>query len=352
MYYNMNDPVSISVILITFGRAAMLKACLKSLAAAKTPEVVEVIAALNGPDPETSGLLRACAAGYEFLKVLELPRMCRGEARNAAFRAARGAWLCFLDDDTEVPPDYFANLAGEIRAGGADVVGGGQTIDLKTAPVFEKAVYFTLSSFWGAGPFRVRFRPFKGARAAGPEEFILANLALRRAALENNSLAFEGHLTSAEENLLLNKLARLGSAMRLNEGLNLLHKRRPNYISFARQLFHSGMGRAQMTFLYPAGFSFFITLPVLGLPIFAAGLFLAPTLFKIAAYGYLAACAVFALKIAAASGIGTACVSFSLFPVVHVSYAAGWWRGAFGMISDRLGGSKDFSRCVCGRPRP
>ena len=345
----MKEPVSISVILITFRRTGMLEACLESLAAAKTPEVAEVIAALNGRDPETSGVLRACAARYDFLKVIELPRMCRGEARNAAFKTARGAWLCFLDDDTEVPLDYFSNLVREISAGGADVLGGGQTIDLKTAPVFEKAVYFTLSSFWGAGPFRVRFRPFEGSRPAGPEEFILANLALRRAALENNSLAFEGHLTSAEENLLLNKLARLGSAMRLSEGLNLLHKRRPNYVSFARQLFHSGLGRAQMTFLYPAGLSFFITLPVLGLPAFAAGLFFAPALFKIAACGYLAACAVFALKSAAVSGIGAACVSFSLFPVVHVSYAAGWWRGAFGMITDRLGGSKDFSRCVCGR---
>jgi hypothetical protein len=347
----MNEPVSISVILITFGRGVMLKACLESLAAAKTPEMTEVIVALNGRDPETSGLLRACAARYDFLKVIELPRMCRGEARNAALKASGGAWLCFLDDDTEVPLDYFSNLVREINAGGADVLGGGQTIDLKTAPVFEKAVYFTLSSFWGAGPFRVRFRPFEGARAAGPEEFILANLALRRTALENNSLAFEGHLTSAEENLLLNKLARLGSAMRLSERLNLLHKRRPNYISFARQLFHSGMGRAQMTFLYPAGLSLFITLPVLGLPVSAAGLFLAPALFRAAACGYLAVCAVFALRTAAVSGIKAACVSFSLFPVVHISYAAGWWRGAFGMLTDSLGGSRDFSRCVCGRER-
>ena len=345
----MNEPVSISVILITYGRAAMLKACLESLAAAKIPEVAEVIAALNGPDPETAGLLRDRAAGCAFLKVLELPRMCRGEARNAAFKAAVGSWLCFLDDDTEVPPDYFSNLVREINTGGADVLGGGQTIDLKTAPVFEKAVYFTLSSFWGAGPFRVRFRPFEGARAAGPEEFILANLALRRAVLENNSLAFEGHLTSAEENLLLNKLARLGAAMRLSEGLNLLHKRRPDHISFARQLFHSGMGRAQMTFLYPAGAGFFMLLPVLGLPVFAAGLFLAPALSAAAACGYLAVCAVFALKNAAVSGIKAACVSFSLFPVVHISYAAGWWRGAFGMLADRLRGSKAFSRCVCGR---
>ena len=138
--------------------------------------------------------------------------------------------------------------------------------------------------------------------------------------------------------------------MRLSEGLNLLHKG-GRIISFARQLFHSGMGRAQITFLHPAGLNFFITLPVLGLPASVAGLFLAPALFKVAAYGYLAACAFFALKTAAVSGIRAACVSFSLFPVVHISYAAGWWRGAFGMLTDRLRGSKHLSRCVCGRER-
>ena len=322
----------------------MLRVCLKSLSAAKIPEVVEVIAALNGKgDAETAELLRAAAGEYDFLKVLELPRTCRGEARNAALKASRGSWLCFLDDDTEVPPDYFANLAAEIALGGADVLGGGQTMDEGSVPAFEKAVYFTLSSVLGAGPYRVRFKPFEGRRAAGPEEFVLCNLALRRSALERNSLSFEGHLTSAEENLLLNKLAGLGSAMRLSGGLNLFHRRRSGYGALARQTFRSGMGRVQITSLYPAGFSFFTAFPGLGLAAFVAGLVFFPL------YMSAAACAFSVPAAARASGLRTACVVLSLFPVIHFSYAAGCWWGIFGMVRDRFSGAKDHSRCVCGK---
>lgn len=347
----MTEPVSISVILITFRRPAMLKACLESLAAARSPELTEVIAALNGRgDGETAACLRAAAGKYDFLRVLELPRSCRGEARNAAVKTARGSWLCFLDDDTEVPPAYFTNLAREIRLGGADVLGGGQALEAETAPVFEQAVGFALSSFWGAGPYRVRFRPFEGSRAAGPEEFILCNLALRRAALEKNSLSFEGHLTSAEENLLLNKLAGRGSAMRMSGGLNLFHRRRAGYAAFAGQIFRSGMGRAQMTSLYPGGFTFFTALPALGLGAFACGSFLAPGWLGAAAGAYLAACAFFALREARAAGLRTAWVCFSLFPVVHFSYAAGWWWGMLETVRDRfLGRQAPRSRCVCGK---
>ena len=340
-------PVAISVILITFRRPAMLKACLASLAAAKIPEVAELIVAVNGPDGGSAVFLRAEAARRGFLKVLELPGMCRGEARNAAIKLAAGSWLCFLDDDTEVPPDYFSNLLAEISLGGADVLGGGQAIDIGSSSVFEVAVFAALSSFWGAGPFRVRFRPFEGARAAGPEEFILCNLAVRRAALENGSEAFEGHLTSGEENLFLNKLARQGRRMRLSGGLNLIHKRRSGYGSLARQIFRSGMGRAQITFIDAAGFSLFAALPVAALPVFAAGFFLAPGLFKAGACAYLAVCAVSALAAAGSCGIRAACVAFSLFPVLHLSYAAGWWWGGAGILRDGFSGIKYPSRCVC-----
>lgn len=347
----MDKPVSISVILITFRRPGLLRACLESLAAARTPEVIEVIVALNGRgDTETAVYLREAAGRYDFLKVLEIPRTCRGEARNAALKTARGSWLCFLDDDTEVPPAYFANFVRETGLGAADVLGGGQTMRAEASTVFEKAVYFTLASLWGAGPYRVRFRPFEGRRAAGPEEFILCNLSIKREALEKNSLAFEGHLTSAEENLLLNKLAGLGAVMRMSGELNLFHRRRPDCASFARQTFMSGIGRAQMTFLYPRGFTLFTALPGLGLASFAAGCFFAPELLGAAVCAYLAVCAVFALRAAGDYGPGAAGVSFFLFPVIHFSYAAGWWCGLLEPARDLLCGVKGRrSRCVCGK---
>ena len=100
----------LSVIIITRGRPGMLHACLESVFyGGFTPEVV---AGINGEDPASAAVL----ASFGRVKTVVLPRMCRGEARNALAAMARGRRLCFLDDDTVVPPGYFEKLAGHHRS--------------------------------------------------------------------------------------------------------------------------------------------------------------------------------------------------------------------------------------------
>ncbi|OGS06289.1 MAG: hypothetical protein A2270_07620 [Elusimicrobia bacterium RIFOXYA12_FULL_51_18] len=346
MKNNFNFPVS--VIIITFRRQSALNACLSSLwAAAARARPLEIITAVNGRDDETAVFLRGIEKKYTLLKVLELPRMCRGEARNAALKASSGGWICFLDDDTEVPPDYFSNLASEIRKGGADVLGGGQAIDPVKASVFERAACFALSSFWGAGPFRVRFRSFYGRRPAGPNEFILCNLAFRREVLGKELSPFKGHLTSAEENLLLNELAAAGIPMRLTGGLNLIHRRRWDLASFSGQIFRSGMGRAQITFLYPDGFTFFTILPALGAFLSICALLFSPGFFKAGIFLYFAGSALSAIPALRDGGAKTASICFTLFFATHFSYAAGWCWGILGLLKDLLRRGEHLSRCVC-----
>ncbi len=135
--------------------------------------------------------------------------------------------------------------------------------------------------------------------------------------------------------------------MRLSGGLNLVHKRRPGYVSFARQIFGSGMGRAQMCVLYPAGFSLFTALPGLALAAAAAGLFWSPLPTGAAALAYLAACAFFSVTAAGQAPLA-APVALTLFPVVHLAYAAGWWTGLLGAAADKALGTK-ARRCVCGK---
>jgi len=349
MKNDFNFPVS--VIIITFRRQRALNTCLSSLwtAAART-RPLEIITAVNGRDEGTSVFLRDIEKKEPLLKVLELPRMCRGEARNAALKASAGGWICFLDDDTEVPPDYFSNLASEIKKGGADVLGGGQAIDPEKASVFERAAYFALSSFWGAGPFRVRFRPFGGRRQAGPEEFILCNLAFRREVLGKELSPFKGHLTSAEENLLLNELSAAGIPMRLTGGLNLIHRRRWDLASFSGQIFRSGMGRAQITFLYPDGFTFFTILPALGALISVCALFFSPGFLKAGILLYFAGSAASAMPALRDGGAKTGFVCFALFFATHFSYAAGWCWGGLGLLKDFFRRGERLSRCVCETP--
>lgn len=328
-----------SVIMITRGRPALLRACLKSVIAGGGPP--EIIAGVNGEDPESLAVIKSFK---DTVRAVNLRRMCRGEARNALVSAARGRWLCFLDDDTVVPEGYFTRLAALIEKNpDCSVFGGGQEL-YAGAGYFEAAVYALLSSRWGGGPFTERFSPVRGTRPAGPEKFILCNLIVDRKFLTEHALSFEGHLTSAEENLLMNRMAAAGAGMILSGDLNLVHRRRSGLPDFLAQVFSSGRGRAQITLLSRDGFSAFTLLPPAALFLggFSAAVF--PSGFVPLAAAYGAACAA-----AAFSGPGWKIKAslIPLFPALHSAYAAGWLYGAVEFMAEKVFRRRKPLRCRC-----
>ena len=331
----------VSVIIITRNRAELLRACLESvISGGRLP--LEILAGVNGGDPASLRLLEEFG---EPVKAVALPGLCRGEARAALAARARGRWLCFLDDDTVLPPGYFGRLGELIAANpGVSVFGGGQGLH-PGAGYFEQAVYSLLSSPWGGGPFTERFSPVAATGPAEPEKFILCNLTLDAEFLKDRGLSFEGHLTSAEENLLLARMARAGARMVLSGGLNLIHRRRSALGGFLAQVFSSGRGRAQITALCPGALSAFTLLPP------AAGLagawlaFAEPSLLALFLGGYLAASLAAALLCGAGPGVKPAV--FALFPALHAAYAAGWYCGAFEVSLEKVLGRARPLRCRC-----
>lgn len=332
----------ITVILITRRRPGLLKACLESLMAAGP--VDEILAGIDGEDPETAGLLEEYRAARG-LRSVQLSRACRGEARGALVSMARGRWLCFIDDDTELPPGYFLRLRELIAANpGTAVFGGGQRAH-PGAGYFERAVYALLASPWGGGPFTSRFSPAEGTAPAGPEKFILCNLTLDGAFLRERGLRFEGHLTSAEENLLLNRMAASGAGMLLSGELNLVHRRRSSPAAFMGQVFGSGRGRGQITALSPRGFSAFTLLPAAALCGACAAAMAAPRLFWLAAAVYSAVSAVSAVFSEAPARARAAV--FALYPALHGAYALGWLAGLAEGLFEKILGRHRPRRCRC-----
>jgi len=332
----------ISVIIITRGRPALLEACLESLR--RAGPAGEILVGIDGEDPASAALLERYAAWPE-LKPVQLRRACRGEARGLLAARAAGRWLCFLDDDTEVPPGYLDRLAALIGANpGVSVFGGGQAPH-REAGYFETAVYALLSGPWGGGPFTSRFSPARGTAAAGPEKFILCNLALDNAFLRAHALSFEGHLSSAEENLLLNRMAAAGARMALSGDLNLVHRRRASPAAFLRQVFCSGRGRGQITALSPRGFSAFTLLPPAALAGAVPAAAYAPGLLAAAAGIYLTVSLLAAALSAAPLAVRPALVP--LYPALHGCYAAGWAAGFIEGLVEKASGSLRPRRCRC-----
>ncbi|HNW43242.1 MAG TPA: glycosyltransferase [Elusimicrobiales bacterium] len=341
---------SFSAVVITRHRPGLLRACLEGLVRALAGTGGELVVAINGPDGASLALAREMAQGRDFIRVLQLAGLCRGEARNAAMAAAGGEWFCFFDDDTVAAPDHFRNLKDLAAAfPEASAFGGGQEIDRASAGVVERAIFRVTGSPFGAGPFVARFRPAAGeaVRVAG-ESLILCNLAVRRDFLEKHGLSFEGHFTSAEENLLLNKMEALGAVMVLSPGLNLIHRRRTSLGGFFAQNFRSGMGRAQITFYHRAGFSAFTALPPAALLCAAGAFAIFPRLGGAACLAYLLPLLFFSVRAGAQERCFRVCAAAAAaLAGLHLSYALGWFCGAAGVAADRLRGRVMPSRCVC-----
>nr|WP_269779062.1 glycosyltransferase family 2 protein [Propioniciclava soli] len=91
------DPWSVSVVIPTRGRPELALAAVRS-ALGQTRSPWEVLLVVDGPDPVTEEGVRD--VDDPRFRLLVLPEnVGAGGARNAGVRAAKGAWIAFLDDD-------------------------------------------------------------------------------------------------------------------------------------------------------------------------------------------------------------------------------------------------------------
>lgn len=123
-------PVRITAAVCTRGRPEGLLALLRTLDAACRPDGIAFAAVVAENEPAPTDLAgRVAAAGFGFpVAMAHEPRPGIPQARNRSVAMALAAgtdWLLFLDDDEEVPPEYFTGLAAAMAAHpGADVILG------------------------------------------------------------------------------------------------------------------------------------------------------------------------------------------------------------------------------------
>lgn len=102
----------VSVVLPTFHRPVLLERCLRALLTQTLPDSrFEILVVDDGHDELTREQVKAIAATAPTVQLRYLrPARGRGPAvaRNAGWRAARGRWIAFTDDDTRPEPDWLA----------------------------------------------------------------------------------------------------------------------------------------------------------------------------------------------------------------------------------------------------
>lgn len=148
--------MTISVLVPAFNEAVglprTLAAIQASAAAFRTRGwTLELIVCDNNSTDGTAAVARAAGATVVFEPINQIAR-----ARNTAARAATGAWLVFVDADSEPSPALLAAVA-EVIAGGT-VAAGGATVAMDDPRPWVRASVASWNAIsrvmrWGAGAF-------------------------------------------------------------------------------------------------------------------------------------------------------------------------------------------------------
>jgi glycosyltransferase involved in cell wall biosynthesis len=193
--------------------------------------------------------------------------------RNMAAREATGDILYFLDDDSQVVTDALKRLAVSFEKQDVAVVGG-PSLTPPSDSVFQRSIAWALSSGFGGGAVRNRYRSVGALRDTDDRELILCNMAFRREVY----LKFRGldeRLYPNEENELIDRLLQSGLRLLHDPGMPVRRSQRPTLKAYIRQIKNYGKGRAEQTLisrkvsfkaLIPALFAIYLlSLPVVRL---------------------------------------------------------------------------------------
>lgn len=138
----------ISVVLPTLGRYELLRPLLAQLADQTIRPVEILVVDQNDPDRRDLDLYREAEAWG----VRPIFQDVRGQwiSRNAAVQQSLGDWIAFIDDDSEIEPDFLeAHLEGLARYH-ADL-STGASLAVVGAPVPDNYRFFRVADQWDSG---------------------------------------------------------------------------------------------------------------------------------------------------------------------------------------------------------
>jgi glycosyltransferase involved in cell wall biosynthesis len=141
------DP-SVTVVLPTLGRYELLRPVLDQLRVQTVPPLEVLVVDQNDPDQRQMDLY----GEYADIRLRPILQDVRGQwiARNAAVLESRGDWLAFIDDDSEVGPDFIETHLEGLHRYDADL-STGASLAVIGAPVPDNYAFFRVADQWDSG---------------------------------------------------------------------------------------------------------------------------------------------------------------------------------------------------------
>lgn len=276
--------------------------------------------------------LRRLSADTAQFEILIAEGSSPSRQRNAAVHEARGEILFFLDDDSHVAADCL-DICTSIMSEESVATVGGPSLTPKADSMLQQLFGLALSSLFGAGGMRNRYRRVGHVRETTDKELILCNLAMKREIFLVAG-GLDERLYPNEENELLDRIQASGKKLVHAPAMAIQRSQRSSLRQFTRQMFAYGRGRAQQTLIAGSGptigFVPLLFLIYLGLLPFAAATPLA--FIPLWAYAVLDVC--FTTAAIVSSGLIAGILLLILFPLMHISNGYGL---LFGLICGKKG---------------
>lgn len=265
--------------------------------------------------------------GYPY-EILITEGTAPSRQRNQAAQQCHGDILYFLDDDSRVVTDCLAQCAGAL-ADPSVAVAGGPSLTPADDTRLQHLFGFALSSPFGAGAVRNRYRSTGTLRETTDRELILCNLAIRRDVF----LAAGGldeRLYPNEENELLDRIRAAGHRLLHIPSLRVMRSQRSTLAAFVRQMFAYGRGRGQQTLIAGPG-SMTSFMPLAFVVYLALLAFLPASVpWMLPAIAYLALDALFTAMVLFLTGNPATICLLALFPLMHCANGIGLLYGLLG----------------------
>jgi cellulose synthase/poly-beta-1,6-N-acetylglucosamine synthase-like glycosyltransferase len=291
----------------------------------ETPKVSIIIPVKPGGRVSALAGVRKADYPENSIEVLVAEGRQPSRQRNLAAAAAKGEFLYFLDDDSQVLPGFLQKAVRHYEEPSV-AAAGGPSLTPDSDSVLQHSFAMALSSVLGGGGMRNRYRQTGEVRPTCDRELILCNLSFRKECFLSLG-GFDERLYPNEENELLERIRQNGGKLIHDPGLAIFRSQRPTLGAFCRQLFGYGRGRGEQTVisgivrpitLIPSLFLFYLLL----LPLAHKAVYYLPLL----CYLILILFMTF-LEVSRSGRPGSALLLPAVFPIFHIFYGLGMALG-------------------------
>jgi glycosyltransferase involved in cell wall biosynthesis len=320
----------VSVIVPCRNEAGYIAACVESILATTYPhDRLEVLVVDGRSDDGTRQIVTSLAQRDPVIRLLDNPRRVVPAALNVGIRAARGEIIVRMDGHATYPPDYLPGLVRALQESGADNVGGRIVTLPADGSATARAIAVALAHPFGVGNSYFRI----GAPQRRWVDTVCYGC-FRRDVFRRVGL-FDEELIRNQDDEFNHRLLRAGGRILLAPEVVSYYYGRRTRRQIARMYYQYGYykplvvrkvgGVMTLRQLVPPAFLITIT----------AGL-IAALVSRAAAAIWLGLIGTYGLAVigAAAAAIRTrglrcAAALITVFPVLHLSYGAGYLAGLY-----------------------